>query len=1699
MSDDESSDENEGFNDPYKVKNNVDTILEKYNITPNEKENTKILEDIEDFHNKLNIHSSELLEKIKNCYKYKKIDFQNIKKIANLIINNSIPNEKIINLGNFYDFILDESESLKEENIKIIFDNKFLNDTRNFHDIFKDMKFEVFKKQFKLENDIYFHEALKSCIELNWTIVKIKDFFDKINPQLYPQSKKLITEENKNNEDENEEINQLLEINIKNEKKKLTLERLLEIIKVYPNIKVEDIEKIDFEDPLIGIRDFYIECSMNSDNDNINSLSSKELLNSLQNLNSHYFTIDRINEFENQINICNSMKNKVKSTEIKKWLEVDFKKLDFNDVNKKNENIAKTLGVISIGLYTALGRNESEKFYLRDSQILAILIFIDNHGKSKGLIEEISTGEGKSAIISCLAAFFGLRGYKVDIITSSKTLAERDANKFKNFYNLLGLTDDNCKQYEEAPYKADIIYGTFLDFEGDLLDEISSGKKIRGDRKFEIIIIDEVDNMFIDGIEGSTQLTHSSKGYQYLIPIYLSIYLFVDIFDHLLYEQLIKQYDEIINKENFKNLNDNSKRKILGKIHDVYERKNTFIEYIEKFFKEILKELEKKNPEYANKKRTDFKNALSDINSMINKENIIEDEDEDKAKLNNFLVYPKFLDDFVKSQIHNWINNAYYAKHIFKKEKHYTISSKRLGYDCITPIDRKNTGELELNTVYRNGLHQMLQIKENIRVQSETLTHTFLSHVTYFQKFQKGNFFGLTGTIGGEETKLIYNDKYFISNLVYIPQYKKKRFIELPPKICINDYETHLNEICIEIIYHYSRGRKILVICKDIDEGEIIKNKLKEGKFEFKKIYDSIDENYKDDIFLYLRNDKDNVEKELTETKNRIIISTNLGGRGTDIDTTRDIENKGGLHVIVTKLSNNSRTQKQAFGRTSRQGKKGSGQYIIKSDKNTQLYNELIEIRDEKEEKRIKSIDLNHLILKDNLFLKYINHIKKYKELEDIDDSYYLKSDIDERWSFFLKKYVNETQKINDKIEKDINIKFKDFINNLDNIMKLPRYKRFNNNFLRISEGVRVKHLNNDNGLNNYLDFEGNEECFYFAVFYYKAIIQHSNYLDNLTKKKDPNKDIIYCKNIIENFKKTKEKLKSLVEVNINPILKSFDDWENLSKLDKFFKVDKNENNNYQEKNFYKQFLSRKNLIKKLIAHIISNIDTIDQFIKIHSKENLKKYKYYLIRENVQMEKELNLDAEEIRNLDYFKDAGFYDIYKFKITQPVIRRTKKFWGIFLGYFLLIFVSSFALSFIPIPFVSTIILSVGNSLIKDKFYEALRNQAYLDYVDIHENNSMFSIIKRKIVSIFKSNHNENEGNVRVGGGNQRVEDKNNSIVDDSLKREEIENIKKLLIQNSNTIINQFIDENIKKNEEIKFLILVDKYNKNRIWNDKIIAIISQNFNLENNKIYKEKYQIIKCLNKKSKYEEGKNILNSLIKEIINNIFSEIKNNFSRKEYNDKEGLTCLEHIIIKSNYGKMSENTSSEIVRQILSNNILNKDYIFNIKLFQNEKSIQNTRIYYKIDYPLNSKKIKSINDFKFNKAFEVPIESDPILKDLQILYLQKGYNNVDSLLFTDFTNKIKQIIIDIFNLSCNEKNNEEFENFIQNIKNRLKDLVETYLKEEIYPNILININRQKSKKLNKEEEEVFNRITEISGREAFKSLKSGNYQQLLFN
>jgi hypothetical protein len=120
----------------------------------------------------------------------------------------------------------------------------------------------------------------------------------------------------------------------------------------------------------------------------------------------------------------------------------------------------------------------------RKIQIISLLLMINNPMRN-GLIEEVKTGEGKSTIIMFLATLKALEGKKVDILTSSSVLAERDSKRNKQFFAFFGLTCDYCHEDEDNTnetltyqnYYSDIVYGSILSFAGDYLRTSFIGSK----------------------------------------------------------------------------------------------------------------------------------------------------------------------------------------------------------------------------------------------------------------------------------------------------------------------------------------------------------------------------------------------------------------------------------------------------------------------------------------------------------------------------------------------------------------------------------------------------------------------------------------------------------------------------------------------------------------------------------------------------------------------------------------------------------------------------------------------------------------------------------------------------------------------------------------------------------------------------------------------------------------------------------------------------------------------------------------------------------------------------------------------------------------------------------------------------------------------------------------------------------------------
>ncbi len=90
-----------------------------------------------------------------------------------------------------------------------------------------------------------------------------------------------------------------------------------------------------------------------------------------------------------------------------------------------------------------------------------------------GRLIQVGTGEGKSCIVAMFAAYRAMRGEKVDIMSSSPVLAERDCKEWEKFYKALGVSVNSNinKQVNKLKecYDCQVVYGTVEQFAGDWL------------------------------------------------------------------------------------------------------------------------------------------------------------------------------------------------------------------------------------------------------------------------------------------------------------------------------------------------------------------------------------------------------------------------------------------------------------------------------------------------------------------------------------------------------------------------------------------------------------------------------------------------------------------------------------------------------------------------------------------------------------------------------------------------------------------------------------------------------------------------------------------------------------------------------------------------------------------------------------------------------------------------------------------------------------------------------------------------------------------------------------------------------------------------------------------------------------------------------------------------------------------------------
>ena len=124
-----------------------------------------------------------------------------------------------------------------------------------------------------------------------------------------------------------------------------------------------------------------------------------------------------------------------------------------------------------------------------------------------------------------------------------------------------------------------------------------------------------------------------------------------------------------------------------------------------------------------------------------------------------------------------------------------------------------------------------------------------------------------------------------------------------------------------------------------------------------------------------------------------IVISTALASRGTDLSLMDQVNQNGGLHVLLTCLPKDSRTERQIIGRTGRRGLPGSYRLLLYSEMIKEQLDETFTAQDAESMKakrdaieavRVDNLngDLQTVLFQEELFSIVCNKLEEFKNCD---------------------------------------------------------------------------------------------------------------------------------------------------------------------------------------------------------------------------------------------------------------------------------------------------------------------------------------------------------------------------------------------------------------------------------------------------------------------------------------------------------------------------------------------------------------------------------------------------------------------------------------------------------------------------------------------------------------------------------------------
>jgi preprotein translocase subunit SecA/ankyrin repeat protein len=269
-----------------------------------------------------------------------------------------------------------------------------------------------------------------------------------------------------------------------------------------------------------------------------------------------------------------------------------------------------------------------------------------------------------------------------------------------------------------------------------------------------------------------------------------------------------------------------------------------------------------------------------------------------------------------EDMIATWIRSALRARDgLILGRDYIKTTDKKTGATTIEIVDAKITGRVSHSSRWSNGLHEFVEVKENVPVQNQGTTIASVCHPTFFERYSF--LFGLTGTVGEKAERDEIMTVYHVDSFD-VPPNRPCRRVRDPTRI----FETAAARdaaILASVKAHKASRRPVLVLLGTINESHHFSRTLTMNKIEHLVLNDAQKE---DEDYILM----------LAGRPGAVTVATNAAGRGTDILVSSAGLQAGGLHAIIGFLPVNLRVEVQALGRAGRQGQNGSCEILFATD-----------------------------------------------------------------------------------------------------------------------------------------------------------------------------------------------------------------------------------------------------------------------------------------------------------------------------------------------------------------------------------------------------------------------------------------------------------------------------------------------------------------------------------------------------------------------------------------------------------------------------------------------------------------------------------------------------------------------------------------------------------------------------------------------